>query len=356
MRKNIFCIVMVLVLGLTGCSERDADYVEPEDDSAVSQIQIEADLAGAYSGEKCMIYEGRAWNPSEEDKVLKAFFKDCKKKDYTREEQGNKTVLYYERKDQQGTSMSIYRENAPYFSCGIAFGTKEAGSDWLRHLDEKKEEKTEAYATYGGAPDSGWEKIDISKEEEIVKKLADQVEIPYYEPDYAVSLKKDTVVEIFWRQKIGGIPMCQIAINEHAVNVAGRKTYNESLDVSGISDQKFGYLTTIFWNGRLINWFNYDVLTDLKPYKEKAVVPVEQAYKKAAAQMVQDVDSSAKGIQLVKAALEYKVVGRDGKYYTYPVWNCIFHADLPKGYDDHYAYLVDACTGEFFNSIDAAFE
>ena len=357
-KRRLFCAVLALVLGLTGCSEHDTGYVEPKEKEDLSAVHVEVDLDKAYSGDRCMIYEGRAWNPPEEDKILKAFFKDCKKRDYTREEQGDQTQLDYERKDQKGTSLSTYGENAPHYSCGIAYGTKEAEKVNALLDNKETEEKVDAYYAYGGAPDTEWEKTGITEEKKKAEELASQVSMPYYEPEYVISFKqkKDHIKQIFWRQMIGGIPVCTIPINKNGGGTAGKIIYNDKLQVKGLEEQRNGILTTTYRNGELVNWFNYDAVTDMKPLKEMDLVPVAEAYETAASQAVQDLAGKTDDIRLVRAVLEYKVTGRNGKVYAYPVWDLNFDADLPQGSDSHYVYLVDACTGKFFTGIDAAFE
>lgn len=112
---------------------------------------------------------------------------------------------------------------------------------------------------------------------------------------------------------------------------------------------------TTFLNGKLVNWYNTDALMDMKPYQELEIIPVRDAYETAARQVAADLKGKTEDIRLVKAALEYKVNGKDGKVYAYPVWNFNFYADMPQGVDEHYVYLVDAVTGGFFAGIDKLF-
>lgn len=181
---------LVLLLGLTACSEHDADYVAPKEESDSSNIKLEVDLDAAYSQDTCMAYEGKSWNFHDEKKLLETFFSTSGKGSYTREEQ-LKDRLYFENRKDPGEDLSYYGSEAKkYGSSGIAYGTRELDQVNEMLANKEIEAETDSYWTYDGAPDEGWKKIHIMDEKKQVEARASGISMRYYEPEFAMELNK----------------------------------------------------------------------------------------------------------------------------------------------------------------------
>lgn len=358
-QMKLWCMVLAVVLCITGCAEHDTNYVADEEESSC-KVEESVNLDEVYQPEKCSIYRVKKWEQSPET-LLKAF----SGKDEYKADRYKKTVYTnadsYEFKDEEKTTLQYLTGGdaaADYYSGGINYSTKESEDNFELLNEGDAGERWEKYMACDSAPDNAWEQIDISKEREKIQSICDEIGMSNYEPDYAIDSEngKKSGKSIVWRQTFDQIPVCLIALSAASANagVAGKKIYNSSLSYDKKLEQKTGYMLTNFLNGKLISWFNYDAVTGLDKVGEKTIISCKEAYETAKHQAQKDLEAVIDKITLVKARLEYKLMEKDGEIYTCPVWNFNFYADLKEGENKYHVYLIDACSGEFFTGTDAA--